>query len=306
MKTLIFGISGFVGNYLAQEFLNAGYQLYGSDIQETDNLPKEVKFKRLNLLERESVFQLISDVKADIIINLAAVSSVGESWNIPQTTVMINVVGTLNILEAARKQSPIPKILLVGSSEQYKAFDKPISEQMPLNYNNPYGISKVTQEQFAKLYREQYNLNVYCVRPFNHTGIGQKETFVLPSFCKQAAEIERSGQPGVIHTGNLSIIRDFSHVKDIVRAYRMILERGDPNKIYNVGSGITYSLEELLQYIISLCKQKIEIVVDSERIRPVEIPAICCDYSLLEHDLGWRPEYTVLDALKEMFMLYLA
>ena len=170
-----------------------------------------------------------------------------------------------------------------------------------MDLNNPYGISKVAQESFAKLYREQYDMKIYCVRSFNHTGIGQKESFVLPSFCKQVAEITKSGRSGTMHVGNLAIKRDFSHVKDVVRAYRMIIESDNHGTIYNVGSGKVYGLDELLNYIVGLSNQDITIKVDKSRFRPTDQPMICCDNSLIVKELGWKMEYTVFDALKEMF-----
>jgi GDP-4-dehydro-6-deoxy-D-mannose reductase len=305
-RVLIFGISGFVGAYLADEFLNNNYDVYGSDITLSEKLRKEVTFAEADLMDVGGIFQLVSNVKPDMIINLAAISSVGASWNIPQTTVTVNVVGALNILEAARKQESVPKVMFIGSSEEYEVSDKPINEKTKLNANNPYGISKVTQEQFAKLYRERYGMKVYCARPFNHTGIGQKDTFVLPSFCRQVAEIEKSGKPGTIKVGNLSAKRDFSHVKDIVRAYRMIIESDDCTQIYNIGSGKAYGIDEMLDYIISLSSQEISVEVDPERFRPVDTPVICCDNSLISEKLGWRPKFSVFDALEEMVGEYLS
>ncbi len=304
-KVLIFGIGGFVGSYLAEEFINNGYKVYGSDINKSDNLQNEVEFFEADLLNSESVLNIVSKTQPDMIVNLAAISSVGLSWNIPQTTMMVNVVGVLNIMEAVRKQKSMPKVIFIGSSEEYEVSDKPINEETKLNANNPYGISKVTQERFAKLYREQYGMKVYCVRPFNHTGVGQKDTFVLSSFCKQVAEIEKSGKPGIIKVGNLAVKRDYSHVKDVVRAYRMIIESDDCTKVYNVGSGKAYGIDEMLDYIISLSSQKITVEVDPQRVRPVDNPIICCDNGLIEKELGWTAEYTVFDALKEMFDYYI-
>ncbi|MCC8045843.1 MAG: GDP-mannose 4,6-dehydratase [Clostridiales bacterium] len=234
-KLLIFGIGGFVGSYLAREFQEHGYEVYGSDIaaKEIDG----VDFRQANLLDAESVDSLVADIQPDMIINLAAISSVGASWGIPQTTMSVNVIGALNVMEAARKVTAKPKVMFIGSSEEYEESSEPISEQTPLNANNPYGISKMAQERFAEVYRERYGMQIYCVRPFNHTGIGQKDSFVLPSFCKQVAEIEKSGKPGTIKVGNLAAERDFSDVRDIVRAYRTIIESDDCTKIFNVGSG---------------------------------------------------------------------
>ena len=303
-RVLIFGAGGFVGSYLCKEFLNNGYKVSGTDKGEESALPSEVDFYRTDLMQANEVEKLIGQIQPDIIVNLAAISSVGASWNMPQTTMEINVIGALNIMEAARKSEKKPRILFVGSSEEYVISENPLDENTQLNANNPYGISKVTQEQFAKLYREQYSLKIYCVRPFNHTGIGQRDSFVLPSFCKQVAEIDKSGKDGKIQVGNLRVKRDFSHVKDVVRAYRMIVESDNCNQIYNVGSGSAYSLEDMLTYIIGLSNQHIEIEVDQNRIRPTDQPVICCDRSLIGKELGLEPQYNVYDALIEMYVYY--
>lgn len=305
-KVLIFGVGGFVGSYLALELKKSGYEVFGSDQLEEDavNSDNLSAYSKANLLNKDEVEALLLRVEPDAVINLAAISSVGASWNIPQLTMEVNVVGALNIMEAARKLENMPRLMFIGSSEEYEAIDAPISEETALNANNPYGISKMTQERFAAVYRERYGMKIFCVRPFNHTGIGQKDTFVLPSFCKQAAEIEKSGKPGVIHVGNLATKRDFSDVRDIVRAYRMILESDNDSVIYNVGSGKAYSLQEMLDYIVGLSKQKIEVEVDKERFRPIDTPLVVCDHSKIEKDLGWKPEYSILDTLKEIFQYY--
>ena len=304
-KVLIFGAGGFVGSYLSREFLEHGYAVVGSDKATRGQLPPKVAFHPADLLNAAEVEALVNAVGPDIVVNLAAISSVGASWGIPQTTIEVNVVGALNILEAARKAEKKPRILFVGSSEEYVITEQAIDEETELNASNPYGISKVTQENFAALYRAHYGLQVYCVRPFNHTGVGQRDSFVLPSFCKQVAEIEKSGQPGTIQVGNLNIERDFSHVKDIVRAYRMIVEQDDCHAIYNVGSGTAYNLTELLQYVTKLSHQSISIEVDPARFRPSDQPRICCDHSRITEELGWTPEYSVYDALKEMYEAFL-
>ncbi len=301
MKVLVFGASGFVGSYLAREFTGHGYEVAGTDIKETNAMP----FKFADILDAGSVERVVREVAPDMIVNLAAISSVGQSWNIPQTTVSVNVIGALNILEAAKCLENSPKILFVGSSEEYEASDKPISEKILLNANNPYGISKAAQERFAEVYRERFGMKIYCVRPFNHTGPGQSDSFVLPSFCKQVAEIEKSGKPGVIKVGNLSARRDFSHVKDIVRAYRMILESDDCETVYNVGSGIAYSLKDLLDYILKFSKQEITVEVDPARFRPVDTPVICCDNRLIGEKIGWKPQHTVFDALRDIYIAHI-
>lgn len=304
-KVLVFGIGGFVGPYLAQEFMDEGYTVYGSDIVKGDRLQKEVIFYQADLLLSDAVKHIIHQLQPDIIINLAAVSSVGQSWKIPQQTIEVNIVGTLNILEAVRTMERMAKVLLIGSSEEYDISDKPINEMTVLKANNPYGISKVAQERFANIYKVQYGMQIYHVRAFNHTGVGQKESFVLPSFCKQAAEIEKSGKPGIIKVGNLLARRDFGHVKDLMHAYRLIVESPYCDTVYNVGSGKARSLREMLNYIISLCSQSIKVEVDPSRVRPIDNPVICCDNSRIRAELGWEPKYNVFDALKEMFNFYM-
>lgn len=299
-KLLIFGTSGFVGPYLAREFHNYDYEIMGCDLNESSSLPEYVHFFHCDILNGLEVTNLINKVQPSHIVNLAAISSVGQSWKMPQMPMQVNVIGALNILEAARSVTPLPKVMFIGSSEQYAPSDKPINEQSLLDANSPYGISKMTQEQIARLYHNQYGMKAYCVRPFNHTGIGQKETFVLPSWCKQVAEISCSGQPGSLTAGNLDVKRDFSHVKDIVRAYRMIFENNDSETIYNVGSGNAYLLKDLLEYIISLSSQPVSIKIDAKLIRPVDTFEICCDHSSITAKLGWSPTFTVFDAIKEM------
>lgn len=304
-KVLIFGASGFVGRYLAEEFINHGYKVYGSDCVEPDMLQIQIEFYKVDLLEDAQVTNVILTVEPEIIVNLAAISSVGASWAIPQKTMQVNVVAALNILEASRKLEHKPKVLFVGSSEEYEESNVPIDEKSKLRGNNPYGISKMTQEMFCEIYRKEYGLPIYYVRPFNHTGVYQRDSFVLPSFCKQVAEIEKSGKHGFIKVGNLSVSRDFSDVRDIVRGYRMILENDDCEKIYNIGSGKAYKLSELLEYIVSLSKQDITIEVDKDRIRPSDIDIICCDNSFICEELGWKAEYSIQNTLKDMYEYFL-
>lgn len=301
-KVLITGASGFVGKYLIDEFLKDGYEVVACDLTKREDSQEGVVFEEMNVLDFEQVKSVIDRHNPNYLINLAAISSVGASWKIPQTTIEVNVVGTLNILEALKENHKDCKVLLIGSSEEYEISDKPLSETNMVNANNPYGISKVAQENFAKMYIERYGMKIVCTRSFNHTGAGQRDNFVIPSFCKQAAEIEKSGQDGTIYVGNLEIYRDFSDVKDIVYVYKKLLENENEELIYNVGSGIAYKLSDLLDYIVSLSSQKIEIKVDPEKYRPVDNPYICCDNSKIkEHFKGTDLKQTI----KEMYEYYL-
>ena len=188
-----------------------------------------------------------------------------------------------------RKHAPNAKTLLIGSAEEYAVPEgnAPLKETDPLEASNPYGISKIAQENFAQLYRKKYGMKIVCTRSFNHTGVGQTTTFALPSFVKQVAEIHKSGKPGKIFVGNLSAFRDFSDVEDVVHVYRMLLENENEYDTYNVGSGIAHKIEDLLKNVIlKFTPVEIEIVVDPAKVRPVETPYLCADNSRIKK--YWR------------------
>ena len=273
MKVIIVGASGFVGGYLARELDSAGHSTVKVDLPE------------VNLLDAKQVDALVEGAKPDAVVNLAAISSVGTSWKCPADTISVNVNGTLNLLEAIRKHAPHAKTLLIGSAEEYAVpeGEKQLRETDPLEASNPYGISKIAQENFAQLYRKKYGKSIVCTRSFNHTGVGQTTTFALPSFVKQVAAIDKSGKPGQIRVGNLSAWRDFSDVEDVVHVYRMLLENDNEFDTYNVGSGIAHRIEDLLKdVILKFTPVDIEIVVDPEKVRPVETPYLCADNSRIK------------------------
>ncbi|WP_029323470.1 GDP-mannose 4,6-dehydratase [Butyrivibrio sp. AE3004] len=303
-KVLIFGAEGFAGGYLADEFKEHGYTVYGSgltDIKDTSNMDGTF---HCDITDPDRVREIVSSVNATHIVNLAAVSNVGQSWKIPQTTVDVNVNGALNILEAVRENNYDTKILLIGSSEEYNSAEGPMDETRELGGSNPYGVSKVMLEKFSSIYRDYYGMKVYHVRAFNHTGIGQGENFIIPSWCSQAADISLSKKPGVMRVGNLDLSRDFCNIRDVVRAYRLIIESDDCHEIYNVGSGQAVPLRKILEYIISLSDQPITIETDPELIRPSENPVTWCDHGKITEKLGWEPQYTIFDTVREVFDYY--
>ncbi len=294
MKVVIVGASGFVGGYLAWELESAGHTVVKAD------LPK------LDLLNADQVDALIAKHKPDAVVNLAAISSVGASWKKPDLTISVNVNGTLNLLEAVRRHAPQAKTLLIGSAEEYAVPEgkTKLKETDPLEASNPYGISKIAQENFAQLYRKKYGMSIVCTRSFNHTGVGQTTTFALPSFVKQVAAIDKSGKPGKILVGNLSAWRDFSDVEDVVHVYRMLLESENEFGIYNVGSGIANKIEDLLKdVILKFTPVDIEIVIDPEKVRPVETPYLCADNSRVKK--YWNGT-DIRVTLKKMFDHYRA
>lgn len=304
-KALIFGIGGFVGPYLARELKEHGYEVYGTDTRECEDSFKFDGYFQCDILDKEKVKEVINSVQPTHIINLAAVSSVGLSWKIPDITMQVNVNGTLNIFESCLALNIKPRILLIGSSEEYIPCDHPMDESTPINANNPYGISKVAQEQFAAIYREKYNWDIFCVRAFNHIGVGQRPTFVIPSWCKQVADIEKGLQEPVIKVGNLNVSRDFTDVRDIVSAYRLVLESPYSNEIFNVGSSKNYSLSFLLQLICRFSKKNIKIVPDEQLFRFKDNLMICSNTKKIFNFLGWSPLNDIIHTLNLIYNSFL-
>lgn len=298
---LIFGANGFVGPYLAREFVQHGYEVMGSDRSEGAPSESASRHFTADLLDGERIADVIRTASPDLIVNLAAISSVGLSWKFPQQTMQVNIVGSMNILEGAKHLETPPKVLLVGSSEEYAPSAEPLSEHSKTNATNPYGISKATQEMMADLYSERFGIPVYKVRAFNHTGVGQSPTFVLPSWCEQIAKIQRSGKRGSISVGNTEVVRDFSDVRDVVRAYRLLLESDRSNEVFNIGSGIPRKLGDLLQFITSFCDKEVAIDVNPDLFRPADNPFVVCDNSKMKSELAWEPKIDVKDTLAEMY-----
>lgn len=300
-RALVFGANGFVGPWLARELAAHGWEVCGSDRADAPKTGLEiVAYRQADLFDSGRVAAVVAELHPDLIVSLAAVSSVGASWKAPQATVEVNVVGAVNVLEAARAFDDC-RVLLVGSSEEYAPSKRPLSEGSPVLANNPYGISKAGQGRFADLYHERYGMRVNRVRAFNHTGPGQQPIFVLPSWCRQVADIERSGKPGTVRVGNLDVRRDFSDVRDVVRAYRLIAESDYAGEIFNVGSGVARPLSELLDTIRSFSSQEIGVEADPALIRPNDNPVILCGCGKAERLLGWRPERNLTDTLREMY-----
>ncbi len=293
MKALITGINGFVGSYLLAELFENGYDVNGIDISGD-------KSRTVDLLDGEAVKKAVEQAQPDVVFHLAGISSVGLSWEQPQATVDVNVKGTINLLEAVRSYNPKTKILIVGSSDEYgkvKPENCPIKETLPVRPVNPYAISKLAQEQFAILYAKAYKMHIVITRSFNHTGPGQKLGFVVPDFCARIVAIER-GADRNMGVGNLGARRDFSDVRDVVRAYRLLIEKGRAGEIYNVGSGKAYDIGELLTRVASMSDANVYIFTDKAKMRPVELPLIQSDISKLKQDTGFEPQYDMMDTLR--------
>ena len=301
MKALITGVDGFVGKYLSEYLLKQKYEVYGTTISEKYKNEK-IKIYKMNLLDEKEVNKVIKMIKPDKIFHLAGQSAVGLSWEKPVLTVNINVNGTLNLLEAVRNYSKDSKILIVGSSDQYgpiKPEECPIKESKIQNPQSPYGVSKKAQEEMCKLYVNAYHTNIIMVRAFNHIGAGQSTNFVVADFASKIAQIEKGSEP-VLKVGNLESFRDFTDVRDIVRGYSLLLEKGKIGEIYNIGSGKEVKVSEILKKLVSMSKKEIKIEIDPNKFRPVDVPLVVCDNSKIKKDTGWETEFLINDTSEEV------
>ena len=298
MKILITGAAGFVGAYAIGQLAAEGHAVHAAILPQ-EQLPADLQAQctvhHFDLLDADAVSALLQEIKPDGILHLAAQSSVAVSWKQPQLTADLNIKGTINLLESARMLPQMPRILLIGSSEAYGGVPADaqgaqfVSEAAPLHPVNIYAATKAAAEQFAAVYYRAYGLPVICVRAFNHFGPGQREMFVVSDFCRQAAEIELGLREPVIRTGNLDAKRDFTDVRDIVRAYRLLLESGRPGEIYNVGSGNAVAISEILQGILDCCRVTVRHEIDPARLRPAETAYLAADTAKLQRDTGWMP-----------------
>lgn len=299
MKALITGSLGFVGKYLRAELAQNGYEVVGLDVR-----PGEGTLQA-DLLDAEQVEQVIDMQRPDAIFHLAAQADVGKSWKAPRLTMELNIVASVNLLEAVRQANPNGiRLVIVGSSDQYGnlgAAGASVNEDMELKPQTPYAISKRAQEELAKLYARSYGMNICMTRSFNHGGAGQRPGFMIPDFASGIVKVER-GEAEALSVGNLSSRRDFTHVKDVVRAYRLIAEKGRSGEVYNVGSGVTWSAQEVLDMLRGMAKREIPVRQDPTRMRPSDTPVICCDHGKLTRDTGWTPrlgmEQIVADTLE--------
>lgn len=286
MKALITGSEGFVGKYLRAEMEAAGYEVTGLDLVAGE------KTRTVDLLDPIATDALLAELKPDVILHLAGQADVGKSWKIPAKTFEINVLAAIHLIDAMRAHCPESTLVLVGSSDEYGSLREAgasVSEETPANPMTPYAISKIAQEQMGRAYVRAYGLRICMTRSFNHGGAGQRTGFMIPDFASGIVRVER-GEAEAVSVGNLASRRDFTHVKDIVRAYRLIAEKGKPGEIYNVGSGETHSAGEILDKLIAMANCPVPVRQDPARMRPSDTPVIRCDRTKLTRDTGWEPE----------------
>lgn len=320
MKILITGITGFAGSHLA-DYLLANFpqvELFGikrwrSKTENVEHLKDKIKFYECDIKDAHNVSEVIEATQPDKIFHLAAQSYVPASWDSPVETLMINMAGQTNILEAVRKikskeKNYDPVILIAGSSEEYGLVfpnELPIKETNLLRPLSPYGVSKVCQDLLGFQYWHSYKIKVIRSRAFNHSGPRRGEVFVDSNFAQQIAKIEKGLLPPVIKVGNLEAKRDFTDVRDIVQAYWLATEKCQPGEAYNICSGKDFTIQEVLDKLLSLAKNKdIKVEQDPARMRPSDVPLLSGDSSRFRELTGWSPKIDYLNQTLEDMLDY--
>lgn len=303
---LITGGTGFVGSHLIELLQKEGYQnihitSYSSDHGFVGKILEPKFIHQLNLTDQEQTFSLINELNPDFIFHLAALAVVGGSFHNGKQTIMNNLSLQLNLLEAVREHAPKARTLIVGSGMEYDMISfhsEKINEQHPLGPASPYAVSKVAQDLLALSYYYSYQMDVVRARPFNHIGERQTLDFAIASFAKQISLIEK-GHQQQIHVGNLEAIRDFTDVKDMVKAYLLLMKRGKSGQVYNIGSGVGISMKKILEMMISLSSSSIKIVEDEQRIRPLDIPSAITNNDKIKK-LGWQASIPIEETIERI------
>lgn len=308
-KILITGISGFVGNYLARLLIGQkGVEIIGTYLSENSkaqlvDIEPNLKLYQLDLMDYEKVVEVIKDSKPDEIYHLAALASAAQSFENPSLVITNNITSQLNLFEAVIKANLNPKIMIISSAEVYGIVDPsdiPVDEATPLKPASPYAISKIAQDYMALQYNITYNLNILRVRPFNHIGPGQSDQFATSAFAKKIAEIEKGKREPILTVGNLDAKRDFTDVKDMVRAYVMLMEKGVAGEVYNIGFGKSYKMSDVLDILLSFSDVKIKVEVDPSLLRPSDNPELLCDNTKFKNLTNWNPEISIEKTLEEI------
>lgn len=306
-KVLITGGTGFAGSHLVELLqVNPNLELHVTHVapvpdQVASLFNQQVQYHEVDLTNQEAVQNLFSTIVPDEIYQLASIAAVGESHTQTRKVLPLNQSLIINMVESMRICSPAAKMLVISSAEVYgrsQTHELPIKEDHPLRPANPYGVSKVTQDLLAAVYARSFDLNIVIARPFNHIGERQERGFVVSDFARQVVLAKR-GEQAEINVGNLDAQRDFTDVKDTVKAYRLLMEHGKLGEVYNIGTGRVLSIREVIEIMQSIAGTHIPLHVDESRLRPSDIPVMNADATKISA-LGWAPESTIELALERV------
>ena len=310
MKVLITGITGFAGSHLADHLLAtqpdaevAGLYRWRSRTENVEHLVGRVRMVECDIRDATATREAIEAFRPDYIFHLAAQSFVPSSWRAPQETLSTNLLGQLNVFEAVRKSGMECRIQIAGSSEEYGLVHEselPITEDQPLRPLSPYAVSKVGQDALAYQYFMSYGMPIIRTRGFNHTGPRRPSVFVCSDFARQVVEIERGLRAPSLRVGNLDARRDFTDVRDTVRGYWLALTKGKPGEVYNVATGRSWAIREVLDMLVDFAGVKVEIGEDPERLRPSDVPRLEGDATRLREATGWAPTIPFEQTLRDL------
>jgi GDP-4-dehydro-6-deoxy-D-mannose reductase len=307
VRALITGIGGFAGSHLADFLLaETSWQIAGCVLNECDtpaHLQDRVECHIVDLSDPQAARQLLEQTAPDIIFHLAALARVGNSWRDPWPVLHNNIRSQLNLLHPLLKFQTPPRVMVVGSNEEYglvQPEELPLGETSPLRPNSPYGVSKVAQDMMGLQYYLSHELPIIRVRPFNHIGPRQSPGFVAADFAQQIAAAEAGRRPPHMQVGNLEAQRDFTDVRDMVRAYYLAIIKGEPGQVYNIGSGEAHAISELLDILLDYSRVKIDVKPDPERMRPSDVPVVRCDASKFRKLTGWERTISFETSLKDV------
>ncbi len=308
MRALITGITGFVGSHLTELLLERGYEVYGtlrwrSPLDNIKHLLDRIELVECDLRDASSVTEALERARPEYIFHLAAQSFVPTSWRAPAETLSTNVIGQVHLFEAVRSLGLEPRIQIAGSSEEYglvREDEVPIKESNPLRPLSPYGVSKVTQDLLGYQYFRSYRMSIVRTRAFNHTGPRRGEVFAESSFAHQIADIEAGKREPVLRVGNLEAKRDYTDVRDVVKAYLLALEKGEPGEVYNICSGVSHPVQHILDLLLSFSKAEIKVVRDPARLRPSDVTVLWGDSSKFRQQTGWAPEIPLEQTMRDL------
>jgi GDP-4-dehydro-6-deoxy-D-mannose reductase len=309
VRALITGITGFAGSFLAEHLLAQGnIEVFGAGLPQggaghVAHLLDRIHLTTGSLDDAAWARQLLDEAAPDYIFHLAAQAAPAISFADPAATLIPNIVGQVNLLQGCLAAKLDPVILIVGSGDEYGLVAReslPITEATPLRPTNPYAVSKIAQDMLGLQYFLSYKMRCVRVRPFNHVGPRQGDAFVVASFARQVAEAEARLRPPVVRVGNLDTARDFTDVRDMVRAYWLAVRRGTPGDVYNIGSGHAYSIQGILKQLISMSSLPLSIEVDPAKLRPTDVPEVRCDSMHFIQATDWQPTIPFDQTLRDV------
>jgi GDP-4-dehydro-6-deoxy-D-mannose reductase len=301
MRVLITGSSGFVGRHLIRELIQHGHEPLALDLVRDRNLPASVPSFDADILDAEKLNQLVAQTNPEAGVHLSGIAFVPAGWQNPERTLTVNIIGTVNLLEAFRRLASRARVLAISSAQIYGRPQQaePIGEETPLRPDTPYAISKAAADQLTLLYARQHGLHALVARPYNHIGPGQAAQFVVPAFAEQLLAISRRQAPPTLRVGNLDCRRDFTDVRDVVRAYRLLLEQGQAGQAYNIASGREVSIREILDLLCRQLGVTPAVEIDPARFRPEERQARL-SIKKISAAVRWQPEITLAATLRDV------